>query len=145
MGFCGKENASCSAVCLPSHKTNFTTGLCLKHVTSGDRKNSKKLTGSAASFQAHVPPRSWVSSANAMAHHDYTTLSFNVRLPFSSYKGMNSRGCGVVLVLVWKCLGLDIIPVLYVSHVVAESLVSGRKNLNVESDSKWVNFTRISP
>ena len=78
-------------------------------------KNSQKLTASAASFQARVPPSAWVSSANTMACGDHSTLSCKVHPWLSLYEGMKSRGCDVVLVLVWKCIGLDVIPELLAS------------------------------
>jgi len=115
MGCHGKGNASCSAVCLPNHNTSFTTGLCLKPVTSGGAKTSQRLTASAAIFQERVLPSPQVSSANALACGDHTTLSCKVHPWLSLYKGMKGRACDVVLVLVQKCIGLDVIPVLRAS------------------------------
>lgn len=78
-------------------------------------KTSQKVRASAASFQARVLPRPWVSSANTTACGDHTTLSCKVRPWLSLYKGMKNRGCDGVLVLAWKCVGLDVIPALLAS------------------------------
>lgn len=78
-------------------------------------ENSQNLTASAASFQARVLPHPWVSSANTMACGDHTTLSCKVRPWLSLYKGMKNRGCDVILVLPWKCIGPDVIPALLAS------------------------------
>lgn len=115
MGICRRGNTSCSPVCLPTHKTSFTTGQCLKPVTSGDGKNSQKLTASAASFQARVLPNPLVSFVSTMACGDLTTLSCRFHPCLALYKDMKNRGCDVVLVLVWKWIDIDVVPALLAS------------------------------
>lgn len=115
MGVCRRGNTSCSPGCLPTHKTSFTTGQCLKPVTSGGGKNSQKLTASAASFQARVLPNPLVSFVSTMACGDLTTISCRFHPCLALYKDMKNRGCDVVLVLVWKWIDIDVIPALLAS------------------------------